>query len=210
MISLSWHEALKMLVGLVVIIDPLLSLPTFITLTEGMHEQARRICIRRASLTVGIVLTVAVLLGQQILDLLAISMPAFRIAGGLLILMMALSMMHAQRSATQATEEESSEALDKEDVSVVPLGVPLLAGPGAISTVIIDAHHDLQITAVLLIEIWLVAGMVMLILQFAQRIRQALGNTGINIATRLMGLMLAAIAIEFMVGGLRAMLPGLR
>ncbi|NNM52344.1 MAG: NAAT family transporter [Pseudomonadales bacterium] len=206
---MSWHEALKMFVGLVVIIDPLLSLPTFITLTEGMNNRDRSTCIRRASLTVGIVLSVAVLLGQQILDLLAISMPAFRIAGGLLILMMALSMMHARRSATQATEEESSEALDKEDISVVPLGVPLLAGPGAISTAIIDSHHNLQITAILLFEIWLVAGLVMLILQFAQGIRQSLGNTGLNIATRLMGLMLAAIAIEFMVGGLRTMLPGL-
>ena len=206
---MTWHIALKMLVGLIVIIDPLLNLPTFISLTESLSPEDIQRCIRRASLTVGIVLSISVLLGQQILDLLAISLPSFRIAGGILLMSMALSMMHARISSTQTSEEESNEAMNKEDISVVPLGIPLLAGPGAISTVIIDAHHNLYLTLLILVEIWLVAALVYFILQSAQPIRQALGTVGIMIATRLMGLMVAAMAIEFMVGGLRDMLPGL-
>ncbi len=206
---MTWHIALKMLVGLIVIIDPLLNLPTFISLTESLSPEDIQRCIRRASLTVGIVLSISVLLGQRILDLLAISLPSFRIAGGILLMSMALSMMHARISSTQTSEEESNEAMNKEDISVVPLGIPLLAGPGAISTVIIDAHHNLYLTLLILVEIWLVAALVYFILQSAQPIRQALGTVGIMIATRLMGLMVAAMAIEFMVGGLRDMLPGL-
>ncbi len=198
-----------MLVGLIVIIDPLLNLPTFITLTEHLNGEERLRCIHRASLTLGIVLTISVFLGQQILDVLAISIPSFRIAGGLLIMLMALSMMHARQSETQTTLEESADALNKEDVSVVPLGIPLLAGPGAISTVIIDSRQSVEVSLIVFAEIWLVAGMVYVLLHFAQPIRNALGTVGINIATRLMGLMLAAIAVEFVVGGLRIMLPGL-
>ncbi len=206
---MTWHIALKMLVGLIVIIDPLLNLPTFISLTESLTHANIQRCIRRTSLTVGIVLSISVLLGQQILDLLAISLPSFRIAGGILLMSMALSMMHARTSSTQTTEEESNEAMNKEDISVVPLGIPLLAGPGAISTVIIDAHHSFSWTLLVLGEIWLVATFVYFILQSAQPIRKALGTVGIMIATRLMGLMVAAMAIEFMVGGLKDMLPGL-
>jgi multiple antibiotic resistance protein len=204
-----WHEYMKMFVGLLVILNPMLAVPVFISLTEAQSDRQRLSSAGRSAVTVGVVLTIAALLGQQVLDLFGISINSFRVGGGLLILLMAVSMMHARMSGAQQTDQENEEAMAKEDVAVVPLAIPLLAGPGAISTAIIYAHRDpAWMHAVLIGEIWVIALLVWLTMRSAMPISRALGTTGINIATRLMGLMLSAIAVEFIVNGLKGMWIG--
>lgn len=206
---MEWHEYVKMFVGLVVILNPMLALPVFISLTESASDGERLANARRTAVAVGVVLSVAALLGQQILALFGISIDSFRVGGGLLILLMAVSMMHAKISAAQHTDKESEEAQLRADVAIVPMAIPLLAGPGAISTAIIYAHRDLAWMHVALIgEIWLAALVIWFVLRSALPISHAIGTTGINIATRLMGLMLSAIAVEFMVNGLKGMWLG--
>lgn len=206
-----WHEYLKMFIGLLVILNPMLAVPMFVTLTESLGDAERLATARRTALAVGMVLTIAALLGQEILNLFGISIASFRVGGGLLLLLMAVAMMHARMSGAQHTREESEEALGKSDVAVVPLAIPLLAGPGAISTAIIYAHREMPwLHALLIGEIWAIAFLVWLTLRSALPISRHLGTTGINITTRLMGLILAAIAVEFIVNGLKVMLPGLQ
>ena len=204
--TMAWHEYMKMFIGLLVILNPMLAVPVFISLTQSQSERERLSHARRTALAVGMVLSVAALLGQRILDLFGISIDSFRVGGGLLILLMAVSMMHAKMSGARHTETEGAEAQDKVDTAVVPLAIPLLAGPGAISTAILYAPRDLSWMHTLLIgEIWLAALAVWLTLRSALPISHALGTTGINIATRIMGLMLSAIAVEFIVKGLKGM-----
>ncbi|MFA5082032.1 MAG: MarC family protein [Hydrogenophilaceae bacterium] len=206
---IEWHDYVKMFVGLLVILNPMLAVPVFISLTDALSDRERLANARRTALAVGIVLSVAALLGQQILDLFGISIDSFRVGGGLLILLMAVSMMHAKMSGARHTEMEEEEAQARADVAVVPLAIPILAGPGAISTAIIYAHRDLAwMHAVLIGEIWLAALLVWLTLRSALPISRTLGTTGINIATRLMGLVLAALAVEFIVNGLKGMWLG--
>jgi multiple antibiotic resistance protein len=204
-----WHEHMKMFIGLLVILNPMLAVPVFISLTKSLRERERLATASRTAVAVGVVLTVSALLGQQLLDLFGISIDSFRVGGGLLILLMAVSMMHAKMSGAQHTDKEVEDAQNRDDVAVVPLAIPLLAGPGAISTAIIYAHRDLAwMHAVLIGEIWLAAGAVWITLRSALPISRTLGTTGINIATRLMGLVLAAIAVEFIVNGLKGMWLG--
>jgi multiple antibiotic resistance protein len=200
-----------MLVGLLVIVNPLLAVSGFAALTGGEDRAQRRATARQAALTVGLVLSAAALSGQALLRLFGIGVPAFQVGGGLLILLMAIAMLHARMSGARHTDQEAQEAHGKEQVGVVPLGIPLLAGPGGISTVIIYAHRGdgWMHTGVLVVEIWLVAALVWMALHLGEGLARALGGTGLNIATRLMGLLLAAIAVSFVTSGLKALLPGL-
>ena len=158
-----------------------------------------------------IVLLAAMFLGEVILHSFGIRMASFRAGGGILILLMAIAMLQARPSPTHHTVEESKEAAARDEVAVVPLGIPLIAGPGAISTVII--YTDQAITwfdmTVLFLTILGVAGSVWIALSLSDRIRVMLGTTGINIVTRLLGLILAAVGVEFLADGLAQLLPGL-
>jgi multiple antibiotic resistance protein len=206
-----WHAWLHMLVGLVVIVNPLLAVSAFSALARDESPPQRRATAHRAALTVGLVLSASALGGQALLRLFGISLPAFQAGGGILILLMAIAMLHAQMSGARHTDEEADEAQARDQVGVVPLGIPLLAGPGAMSTVIIYAHGGVGWLhlGVLVAEIWLVAGLVWLALHLGETVDRALGTTGLNIATRIMGLLLAAIAVGFVSQGLKALLPGL-
>ncbi len=205
-----WHAWLRTLVGLVVIVNPLLAASAFAALTGGENPVQRRATAHRAALTVALVLTASALGGRVLLRLFGISVPAFQVGGGILILLMAIAMLHARMSGARHTDEEADEAQGKDQVGVVPLGIPLLAGPGAISTVIIYAQGGGWLsTGVLLAEIWLVAGLVWLSLHLGEGLARVLGSTGMNIATRIMGLLLAAIAVGFVTSGLKTLLPGL-
>ena len=206
----AWYSWFNMLVGLVVIINPLMGVSAFATLAGGESPAQRRVTARIAALTIGVVLTVAALGGDALLAFFGIGIPEFQVGGGVLILLMAVSMMNAQIGSARQTEEEADEACVKSQIGVVPLGVPLLAGPGAISTVIIYALKESWLGRVVLIaEIWLVAAMVWLALSLGDWLTDRLGKTGINIATRIMGLLLAAIAVGFLTQGLKVLLPGL-
>ncbi len=208
---IGWHSLLHTLIGLIVIVNPLLAIPAFTSMTQGDDPEQRRVTAHRAALTVAIVLSLAALGGESLLHFFAIDIPAFQVGGGILILLMAIAMLHARMSGARHTDEEADEAHEKAQVGVVPLGIPLLAGPGAISTVIIYAHdrNGCLDTGVLVAEIWLVAGLVWLSLALGERLARVLGKTGINVASRIMGLLLAAIAVQFITQGLRHLLPGL-
>ncbi len=210
-------SSIKIFVGLLSIVNPLGSVPIFLSLSAGWDNADRNRCARVAALAVAIILTLAAWTGNMILQFFGISIDSFRIGGGILILLMAISMLHAKTSHMKHTPDEAEEAADKEDISVVPLAVPLLAGPGAISTVILylneirfgpGAAHYARLFEVELVIV-LVSLISWLLLRLAVPIGNRLGATGINIASRIMGLILSAIAIEFIAAGIKGLFPGL-
>ncbi len=166
---------------------------------------------RTSAVSVALILIVATWAGDAILSFFGIGIPAFRTGGGLLILLMAISMMHAKQSHSQHTPEEADEANGKECIAVVPLAIPLMAGPGAINMVIVDAHQAANWSErlVLTAGILIVALFVWLALRLATPIGKKMGITGLNIATRIMGLLLSAIGIQMISSGLINLLPGL-
>lgn len=206
-----WHDYIKVLVGLLTIVNPLLAIPAFITLAADDSDRARRDAAARTALAVAVIIAVTVVAGEPVLKAFGIHIAAFQVGGGILILLMAIAMLHARMSGARHTHDEAEEARGKDDIAVVPLAMPLLAGPGAISTVIIYTHQDGSIPhklALILIGL-LVAAAVWAALRAAVPVARVLGTTGLNIASRIMGLILAAIAVEFITGGLGVLLPGL-
>ncbi len=201
----------KALVGLLAVVDPLGVVPVFLALCPGRGTAQQRMVARRAAVAVAVILLLGLWAGELLLQLLGISLPAFRVGGGLLILLMAVSMMHAHLSAGRQTREEADEAGTRADVAVVPLAMPLLSGPGAISLVIVEAHQAGGWTGKLLLSLVVlaVAAAVWAVLRLAGPLGERLGVTGLNIATRVMGLLLAAIAVQMIAAGLRELFPGL-
>jgi multiple antibiotic resistance protein len=206
-----WRTSAEIATALFVIADPVAAIPIFITLTAGETDEERKRTASVTALTVAAVLVSSIFLGQPLLSIFGISIASFRVGGGILILLMAISMLNARVSRTHSTPEEVQEGAEKEDPAVVPLGVPLLAGPGAISTMIIYAHQAKDVYDIFfLVGAGLfVAFSVWLSLRLADPIRGLLGKTGINIISRLLGLVLTAVAIEFIAAGLVQLLPGL-
>lgn len=207
---LDWNDYLRMFTGLIAVVGPVSTVPLFLNFTENMQSQRKRIA-RVSAFAVACILTVTVLSGARILELFSISIDGFRVAGGLLLMTIAFQMLEARMSRMRNTPEENLEALDSSHVGVVPLALPLLAGPGAISTVILfgQQSHDVMHKLALLGLCWLVALIVWISFHLAPQISRHLSQTSMNIASRVMGLILAAMAVEFIVGGLRNLLPGL-
>lgn len=209
---LDWTAYIKIFTTLLAIVNPLGAIPIFISLTNTMASGERRRIVNTASITVVVVLIVAALLGKPLLNFFGISIASFKVGGGILLLLMAISMMQARYAQTKQTPEEEAEAEEKGSIAVVPIAMPLLAGPGAISTIIIYADaspHVLHLMLLIIIS-FLVAFLSWIALNIASPLRGVMSKTSINIATRLMGLLLAAIAVEFISGGLTVLLPGLR
>ncbi|MGE5248237.1 MAG: MarC family protein [Verrucomicrobiota bacterium] len=208
---LSWTEYLKIFIALLAIVNPIGSVPLFLSLTENQAQEERYRTATIAAVTTAAVLAGACLFGDAILRLFGVGIDSFRVGGGILLLLMAISMFHAEQSRSRQTPEEAVEAEERTAVAVVPLAIPLLSGPGAISTMIIyttqgkgPAH-----IAILVGGSVLVGAIVWVSLRLAIPIGRFLGRTGINIATRLMSLLLAAIAVEFIAGGIGGLFPGL-
>jgi multiple antibiotic resistance protein len=206
-----WAEYVRFTVGLFAILTPFAAIPIFLSLTDGQSRGSRLHTARVASLTVLTVLIVAALSGEVLLELLGTSLPAFQVGGGIVLLLMALSMLNAKVSAVQHTAEEANEAIARDEIGVVPLGIPLLAGPGSISSVIIQMQrsHTWVDKAITLGCVALVCLLLLIALQLATPIGNLLGKTGLNILNRLFGLLLAAIAVEIIANGLRALFPAL-
>lgn len=186
------------------LVDPFAMLPSFLAITNGAEPQKRRRMAYRASLTCFVVLTTFALAGRLIFRMFGITLPAFEIAGGLILLLIGLDMLEAKRSATQESSDETEEAASKEDASIVPLGIPMLAGPGAISSVMVivgQASTTWQMVAIL-IAIAVTAVASFFVLSGADRVQRLLGETGIRILVRIMGLLLVALAMQFFVNGL--------
>ena len=204
------REYVRFLITLVAVLDPFLAVPIYVSATIARSEAFRSRLARVVTLTVLAVLVGTAFAGEELLTLMGASLPAFRVGGGLVLLLMALAMLNAQAGGVRQSEAEAEELEQGQLTGVVPLAVPLLAGPGAISTTIIASEagglgHRLMIAGC----IGVVCLLLWVVLRLAHVIAPKIGQTGLNVATRLLGLLLAAIAIQTMAEGLKGLFPGL-
>jgi multiple antibiotic resistance protein len=192
--------------SLIFIVDPIATIPTFLALTADAELGARRHMAKRAAWTCFVVLSGFALAGTLIFKMFGITLPAFRIAGGLIMILIGLDMVQARRSQTKETPAETQQAMEKDDVGIIPLGVPMLAGPGSISTVIalMAQSPNWQHGMLIILAVGLTALISYWTLAAADRLGRRMGNTGIHILTRFMGLLLMAIAVQFILSGLDA------
>jgi multiple antibiotic resistance protein len=203
------EEYFKLLAGLLSVVGPIGAIPFFISLTEHRSFHERRHIAWVCAMSVAAVLLVALTGGKYILELFGIGIPSFQIAGGIVILLMGISMLKASHDRSRNTPEEREESFDKESVAVVPMAIPLLSGSGAMSSVIVyhnlnpSLNHDLLAGCV----IATVALAVLFCLLMAEKIADLLGRTGINVVTRVFGLIILSIAVEFITKGLAAVFP---
>ncbi len=209
---IEYTEYTKMLIGLIAIVNPIGTVPIFISLTTGLNNAERNVIARTTTYAVFLILISALLLGEFILEFFGITISSFRVAGGILILLMAISMMHAKtNNGIKRTDEEALESEQMKSIAVVPLAIPLLAGPGAISTVILYAHREPGLLHYLLIGgvILIVCALLFFAFRSVKYISRYLSQTAVNVFARIMGLVLAAIAIEIIAGGLKGLFPDL-
>ncbi|MCX7960576.1 MAG: NAAT family transporter [Burkholderiales bacterium] len=200
----------RFLVTLIAVLDPFLAVPVYLALTAHHGALRRRSLARVVAITVFAVLAVSALVGERLLVFIGASLPAFRVGGGLVLLLMALAMLNAEAGGVRQTRAEAREVTSGEASGAVPLAVPLLAGPGAISTTILAAQPGgAAHLAAILGCIAIACAATWAVLRLAQPIGARLGTTGLNIATRLLGLLLAALAVQTMAEGLRQLFPGL-
>ena len=204
---------LKPLITLLVIVNPLAIVPFFIHYTQGFSEKQRRDTVRTAALSSFCVIATCALLGLQILEFFSISLQSFQVGGGLLLLISAMNMLNAQpaeaKSNTHELEEGAEKAATGSSIAVVPLTIPLLTGPAAMSTVVIyaDRAESVWQHAALVGYGVVIAAATFVCFSLADPIARVLGKTGINVMTRLMGLILAALAVEVMADGLGKLFP---
>ncbi len=193
--------------SLLVICSPFSALPALLSLTQGLSDEAKKRTGKIAGIGVGVILIAMVWIGGPILEFLGISIPAFQVAGGIVVFLLALSMLNAETSRMKQTEEEETKA--KHSIAIVPLAIPIMAGPGAISTMIVAVNanpgilNQLVLTAVAI----LVALVLGVTLYFATRFEKMLGQRGINIVNRLAGLILAGMAVQILAKGIIGLFP---
>jgi len=187
---------------LFVVIDPIGLAPIFVAMTSGMSQRQRLAIATRACIVAAVILTVFGLAGQAILDFIGISLAAFRISGGILLFITALDMLFERRTARR--EEQSEGAPDDDDPSIFPIAMPLIAGPGAMATMILLATSEdwIVVTGVMAVMLFVVF-LVFALFLLAAPIEKLLGATGVKVVTRLMGMLLAALSVQFVVDGMR-------
>jgi multiple antibiotic resistance protein len=198
-------ELLLIFTSILFIVDPFAVIPTFLAMTVRDSPQQRRVLARRGAWTCAITLTAFALGGSMIFKIFGITIGAFKIAGGVLIGLNALDMVQARQSQQRETPIEKAEGIQKDDIGIMPLGVPMLAGPGAISTVMVLAlgAKSPAATAAVYVSILLTSLITFLVLSAASLVERRLGQTGMRILTRLMGLVLCAIAVQFIIDGVK-------
>lgn len=203
------EEYAKIFVSLVAVANPLGVIPMFISMTSDQTPAQRRLTIRQVALAVAVILLAALVGGKWLLLFFGISVDSFRVGGGVLILLMAIAMLHAKNSPIRQTDAEADESIEKESVAVVPLAMPLLAGPGAISTVILAAQRGHGVEHHLGVAVGIVALslLIWITLRVSPWLTDRMSATGLNVVTRVMGLILAAIAVEFIATGLKGIFP---
>jgi multiple antibiotic resistance protein len=207
----NWTEYTRFVTALFVILNPFAAVPIYLVLTKAYTPHERKRIAKIAAFTVLCVLVIASLTGETLLQALGTSLPSFRVGGGIVILLMAFAMLRGQSDAVRTTPAEEAEAEDRHSIAVVPIAIPLLAGPGSISNVIIEMHRsEMDYHSLLVIlSIVLVCLLLWLVLRMASSIGKMLGKIGLNIINRLFGLILAAIAVEIMANGLKQLFPAL-
>lgn len=191
------------------VVDPFAALPIFLALTGSHSKESQQGTALRASLTCLAILGAFGLAGTFIFTFFSITLAAFKISGGILLFAVGIEMMRAKQSETRSTKEERSEAESKEDVGIIPLGLPLLSGPGSIATVmvLVGKAKTMQSKAGVYIAIVAVSVSAFFILRSASVVSRVLGRTGINVISRIMGLILAATAMQFVIDGIREAFP---
>ena len=203
--------AITALVTLFVVVDPVGLAPTFLAVTEGLPLRARRDVAVRASLIAGAILIGTALIGDALLRALGISLPAFRIAGGLLLFAIAFEMVLGVRMRREGLEAEEAVEEHVRNVAAFPLAIPLMAGPGAITATVLlagRADGNLLLTGLLLAVVVLVALACLAAFLLAGRLSRLLGHTGNIVLSRLLGVLLAALAVQYMIDGIRAVVSG--
>ncbi len=206
------HAALRTLIALLAILNPIGAIPIFIALTNDESPEQRLQTAKIAARAVTVVLLIVAFLGDYILNFFGISIAAFQVAGGMVLMLLAFNMLQGKSGGRyKHTPEEAAEGMQKEAVAVVPLAIPLLAGPGTMVTVII-AHgrsDSWLANGLLVVDILIISVVAYAALRLAEPLTKRLGVTGINISTRIFGLILAAIAVTFLANGLSTLFPGL-
>ena len=204
--------AITTFVALFAIVNPLGAMTFFVVLTRSYPKGMKGRVMQKAVLAATITLLVFAFLGNYIFFLFGTSIPAFRIAGGILLFSIAFSMMQGERSRTQLTAQDRQEALEREAVGVVPLGIPMLAGPGAITTVMVlmaeasSPGFDVPRIALIVVSILVTMAVTWIMLRYADRLFQRIGRMGAYAISRIMGLILAAIAVQFVILGIQGAL----
>ncbi|MGA2566801.1 MAG: MarC family protein [Pseudolabrys sp.] len=199
------------LVTLVVVVDPLGLVPTFLAITHSLPERSRRVVALRACLIAVAILAGSTLIGDWLLRTLSIGLPAFRIAGGLLLFSIASEMVFGVRIGRQSKEAEDAIEEHVRNIAAFPLAIPLMAGPGAITATVLLAGRaggDPLRLVVLLAVIAVVLALCFMVFAFAARIARLLGTTASVVLSRLLGVLLAALAVQFVIDGARAVLAG--
>lgn len=206
--------SLDCLVALTIVVDPIGIAPLFAALTYGVPSQQVRAIAVRGTTIAGIVLMAFALVGDRFLRMLSITTPAFQIAGGLLLFLIAVDMLFARHTGLRsATESEQREAHNRNDISVFPLAIPLIAGPGAMTTVLLkvaERHDDGAAVALVLAALLVILPLTASVLLAARWIMRLMGETGANVVTRILGVVLAALAVQYVIDGLSHSLCTLR
>jgi multiple antibiotic resistance protein len=199
----AWQFSLVAFSSIFFLVDPFAAVPGFLAMTAAADKASRRRMAKRAALTCFVVLTAFMLVGGLIFKVFGITIPAFEIAGGLILLLIGIDMLQAKRSTQESATEEAAGA-EKEDVGIIPLGIPMLAGPGTISTVmvLVGPHFSFDRAVPIFAAIALTSYLSYLVLAAADRVGRFLGEIGIRIMVRIFGLLLTAIAVQFVLNGL--------
>jgi multiple antibiotic resistance protein len=199
-------ELVKFFVLLFVVVEPVTLVPLFAALTDGASERYKRRMSLKAVTVSGAVLALFALAGAWFIRMMGISIDAFRIAGGVMLFLIALEMVFARESGTKTTSEEKTEVQQRADISVFPLAFPFIAGPGALATVLLTfgtLKPDWLLTLGLLAVIALVLVITLALLLLTPLVNRVMGVTGANVVNRLAGVVLAALAVQFMIDGLK-------
>ncbi|MEQ1560499.1 MAG: NAAT family transporter [Methyloglobulus sp.] len=206
---LEYTDYIKIFIALLAVVDPLAIIPIIAVMTPRDKPPELKSIARTVVLTVTAVLLLALFTGESVLIFFGISMNSFRVSGGILLLLMSLSMLQGKISETVLNKAEVREGEAAETFAVVPLSIPFLAGPGAISTVILYAQrgHDINHYLMISLDIFAIAVILWIVLRATPWLTQRLSQTSINIVIRLMGLILLALAVEFIAGGLKGLFP---
>jgi multiple antibiotic resistance protein len=206
---LEYTDYIKIFITLLAVVDPIGAMPiiaAWVARGERVHLNA---IAGTAALAVAAILLISLFVGEELLYFFGISINSFKISGGILLMLMALSMLQAKTSETVQNRKEAEALDDHRSLAIVPLSMPLLAGPGAISAVILYAQMGSSIEHYLLVSLDILVVVLILwaVIRFIPWLTGHLGQTGINVFTRLMGLILSALAIEFMASGLKGLFP---
>ncbi len=201
------------IVSMFAIVDPVGTLPFFVALTEGFSPEDRNVVLHRSVLVAGGILTLFALVGRFLFAAFGLTLAAFEIAGGILLFMVAYDMLQGEVARARLSTQDREEAIARRDeLSVMPLGIPLLAGPGAISLVMIyegSAGNDPVLILATFVAIGITAAATYFIFRFGQRILRVIGRVGLMAMARVLGLLLAAVGVQFVVNGVFALVPHL-